>query len=385
MLLCNLVAVLGLIRIKQPMVLAYICVGVLFGALEMDLMNALTMRYISEFAMIFLLFIIGIELDMGILRKNWLKTTVCFTVQVSLIALSVTALAWVCEWSLPFAVFIFSNLMLSSTAIIISLLDNLNILHGNTGSLVMSLLILQDLSIAPVILLLQNINSASMLQITFKMMIAILLLVAAIIYFGRPVERGRFAVRYRRLLARPEVTALLGITVCFVAVSFADFCQFSASYGAFLSGLFLGHILDRESLSDTFTPLNNMMMLLFFISIGARLPVKFLVKYINVIGMILLAITVIKVVANMISLKMIGRNFRGSIFTAVLLSQISEFSLMLIDTAVESSIISRASVEFYVTIVILSLILGSILPVIVKYIVNKTSSKPEKLKHMHVN
>lgn len=366
-LLSSMFLALGLISFGQPMVLGYIATGSLLGSIFGAILDPFIMHYVSEFAMMFLLFLVGLELDLEHLKQTWMTTVGCFVAQIFMVTLIMFIAAFVMGWSVYFSLLIAALILLSSTAVVVTLLDNFNMMKSKMGSIVVSILIIQDLSIVPVLLLLKNVNSlVSPVVMLIQMLGALGILVGCVLYFGKPLKDHMSRLEYKNLFRKPEVATLIGVTVCMTAAAVADQLQLSASYGAFLAGLIMGNRFDRQKLLDAFVPITSIMMMLFFFCVGMKVSFQFVKS--NGIGLIwlTLAMLLIKLIINIIGFKIVQIKVRAALFPAALLSQMSEFSFVLIDVALDNGLINKSQSELFMTVTICSLVFGALFPLIVK-------------------
>lgn len=358
---------LGFLAFGQPPLLGYIIAGiVLMPTVNSLTLNANIVHTMGEFGMILLLFMVGLELSLVDFKKFWLSAFVCFVTQTVLACILIFGIGYFFGLSTAFSLVLIFNLILSSTAIVVTLLENLNILHGRTGMLAISLLIAQDLSLVPMLLILRSFQvSTSFMFLMAQLIIAIGILFGCIFYFGRKHETLKKQLEYKTLLRKPEIVTLIGGAFCFFFASLSDIVKLSPSYGAFIAGLILGNRWDRDMLVRAFSPITSLLMMIFFLSVGTRLSPVFIWTNMGSLSVVLISLTAFKVLSNMLGLKILKWHVRPAFFTAVLLGQCSEFGFLLIDEATKNLLITLPTANFLTSLVTLSLCAGAIFPVIV--------------------
>lgn len=374
---------LGFLSFGQPPLLGYILAGLLIGpAFGQVIEDTSNIKLLGEFGMILLLFLIGLELSLEEFRKVWSSTLICLLIQILGSLLITSLLSYYLNWNLAFSLFLAFNLSLSSTAVVVTLLENMNLLGSKKGSFAISLLIAQDLSLMPMLLILRTLNAPSVSVSHFmNLFLAIGLLIISVIFFGKQYPETKKGLIYRQVLNRPEITTLIGASLCFAFASLADFFKLSAAYGSFLAGLMLGNKWEKELLLQSFVPITSMMMMVFFISVGMRLSPEYIRSFnfyeLIIILIVLFFVLLSKFTVNLIGLRLIKWPWKSAIFLAVLMAQLSEFSFVLIDEASTKLLINYRSTQLFTAVTTLSLAFGSVLPIAVRWLQErkKTNSK----------
>lgn len=359
---------LGFMAFNQPPLLGYILAGTIVGpAFTQVIENPNILHTLGEFGLILLLFLVGLEVNLEDFKRFWVQTLVFLATQF-LVAAAFSLLGYmILGWAGGFAILVAFILTVSSTAVVIMLLENMGLLQSRTGAFAVSVLIAQDLALMPMILVIRSMNGDSGGWINiFTVLLAIVILIFAVLYFGKPNDSTTTKLYQRSFLRRSEITNLIGASVCFVCATLADSINLSPAYGAFLAGLMLGNRWDRELLLKAFIPVTSLMMMVFFLSVGVRVSLGFIGQYIDLILGGLGIVVAIKMLANIIGLRLIGWPKPTSLFAAGLLAQMSEFSFVLVEEANKNDIINYYSLNFLIALTTLSLAFGSILPLAIK-------------------
>lgn len=365
---------LGFLSFSQPPLLGYILAGILIGpAFGQIIEDTSTIKLLGEFGMILLLFLVGLELSLAEFKKVWVSTLICLSIHIASCLLIATGLKIFLSWSASFSLFVAFNLSLSSTAVVVTLLENLGLLQSKKGSFAVSLLIAQDLSLMPMILILRTLSSENVSVSSFlNLILALGLLIFSVLFFGkkRPTNT-KYISKQQSLLNRPEIATLIGGSLCFAFASMADFFKLSAAYGAFLAGLMLGNRWERDLLLQSFIPITSMMMMVFFLSVGMNFSLSFLINYWVAILIVLIILTFMKVSINFLGFLAVKWPWRQALFLSVLMGQLSEFSFVLIEEAYKNNLITYYTTHFFTVLTTLSLAFGSILPIGMKLIQDK--------------
>lgn len=362
---CMLLSI-GFMSFNLPPLLGYILAGTIIGPTLLAVEQPAIIHMLGEFGLILLLFLVGLEVSLEDFKRTWASTLIFLTVQfiLSFVCAWLVATVFGLTWGL--ALLISFLLTLSSTAVVITLLENLSLINSKTGSFSISILIAQDLAFMPMILILKMLGSGgSIVRGLASLIIALVLLIVCVLYFGKERE-GYSKLYYKNLLRKPEVTTLIGASFCFVFAGCSSMFDLSPAYGSFLAGLMLGNRWDRESLVKAFIPITSMMMMIFFLSVGFRLSVGFIVHNVGIVLIWLIIITLVKSLTNIAGLIAIRWPVRSTFLVASLLAQMSEFSFVLIEQAQKSRLLSGYNADLLLTLTTLSLAAGSTFPLLVK-------------------
>jgi CPA2 family monovalent cation:H+ antiporter-2 len=277
-------------------------------------------------------------------------------------------------------------LALNSSAVVIKLLENRDKKNTKVGTSVIGILIAQDLALIGMLIALRSMNEGiSWVGLGIKVSVAIgLLLIVKILTDSKPsllsqildyiFERGK------------ELAAVFAITLCFIFSTFAEFVGLSDIYGAFIAGLLLGNVYKHSDvIIEMCEPISNIFMTMFFIWVGAMLNIQELQKTWPILLFISVLIIGFKYFSNYIIINFIqnkdvtppqldklanvGMSNSCIILCSVLLTQMSEFSIVMVDMVQGGLSTGQAGFQtcnILRTIAIISLSIGSVVTVFIK-------------------
>lgn len=353
-------AVLGILfyRFRQPALLAYIVAGLVLGIFARAVMGESSghMQEISHLGLVFLLFIIGLELDLSEILKLGLRPALTVLLQAPLtIALALglqhllLALGVRCPGlaSSTQGAFIFSvAIALSSTAVAVKLLADKFDLTSQAGKLTVMTLIAQDIW---AVLALSYLSSQRG-EGTSPWAIAIMLggAVGAALVMGF-IAKKLLSRLFAFLSRSPDLIAMLALGFCFLGTMLLSSIGLSAEMGALIAGLSLGTLPMASEIMAKVSSLRDFFMAVYFVTLGMSLPPPSL----GIIGAALALIGVLIASRFLIMTPMLLIARQGAVValtTPINLAQLSEFSLLLVPlgvgggmlTAEEGSIISYA-------------------------------------------
>ncbi|MBS0272249.1 MAG: cation:proton antiporter [Proteobacteria bacterium] len=349
-------------KFKQPAILGYILAGVilgpsLFGFIE----NRETVSMLAELGVLMLLFVVGMELSLRPFVKIWHISLGCVALQVVGGLAIAFPLAQLFHWPLNLTLLLAFVFALSSTAVAVKMLDTIGELKTDTGRLTIGVLVAQDLSIVPMILIIRGLQPGGhlgLVTMVFKVVITMGLLVLLVWYLSR---KERIRLPYLRMVVgHTDLTPLMGLTFCFGAAAVAGLAGLSAAYGAFLAGLVMGNSHERQVMIDRMTPIYSVLMMVFFLSIGLLLDLNFLWQNLSKVLIILLFITLGKTFLNISILHLLRRPWTKAFLSGVVLAQLGEFSFLLATVGQEVGIVNEYGTNLIVSLTVLSLALSPI-------------------------
>lgn len=359
-------------------VLGYLSIGVLLGPWGFSLINGVEeILHFGEMGVVFLLFIIGLELKP---TRLWSMRKAIFGLGASQIFITTLIIAACSYWlgqSLQAAIVIGAGLSLSSTALAIQTLSEKRQLTTKHGRGAFSLLLFQDLTAIPLIaivplLVVTSDNSISWLDFSISAGKAIAVIIAVVL-------GGHFLLRHVfRIVASTKIreafTAVALLTVLGTAL-IVDQVGLSMALGAFLAGVLLADSEYRHELEAGIEPFKGLLLGLFFIAVGMSVNLGITVEK---------PLTILSIVSLLVLLKFtviyfIGRvskmnNMSAQIF-AILTSQGGEFAFVIFTAAKISGLLSHSIVDDLILIVTLSMVTTPFL-----LLLSTTISKRQKKK-----
>jgi len=363
--LCILFAwVLGLLAhfSRQPLILAYLIAGFFIGPFGMGWVKSQdSINVISELGLIFMLFMIGLEIDLKkIVRAG---KVILFAAGGQLIGGVLLGILFFIGIGLSMgsghfdALYLCIACALSSTVIIVKVLYEKRELDTLPGRITLGVLVLQDIF---AILFLAVQPSLDNLQVSV-ILISIArvgVLVATALVLSRYVLPWLF----HQIARRPELILLGALAWCFLIGEIAEQLHLSREMGSLVAGVSLSTFPYALDVTAKVTTLRDFFITLFFVALGMTIPIPGL----SVIGLALLiaAFTIVsRVLTTFTPLYLMKQGLRASLLPAINLAQISEFSLVVIQTGITAGHISTetssaASFAFVVLAVVSTFVMA---------------------------
>jgi CPA2 family monovalent cation:H+ antiporter-2 len=342
-----------LARLNQPVMVGYILAGVMFGPCGFNFVSSKEqIHFYSDLGTLLLLFVIGMELDIKSFLKMW-KIPTMFTI-IQVVVNAMIAVLFAVVFGLPvyislLAAFIIS---LSSTAAIVKVLDYLGEFRTDIGHISIGILVAQDIVIVPMMLIIKECKNALSISIVFELILAIGLVVLLVKYLGR---KEKIVVPALRFLSNSDLTPVIALGLCFAAASIVGLFDLSDAYGAFLAGLFIGNTQERHHVLHSIKPIQNVLLMAFFLFVGLMFDLEFLAENWHIVLMTLVAVTLWKAFFNTILLRAFSVELAKSASIGIILGQLGEFSLLLASVASQSQIIDAFGQKLIICVTALSL------------------------------
>ncbi len=351
---------------RQPIILAYIVLGAIIGPYGLHYVSdAKLLSDISEIGIIFLLFLLGLDMQPSSLMHMLRKATLVALLSSLIFALVGYGIGILFDYSHTEAMIIGAAMMFSSTIIGIKLLPTTVLHHRHTGELVVGLLLLQDLIAIIVLLLLGSSGSETVDSDWFELVRTMLTLplLLWLVFFAVKHVVIKLIAQFDRF---HEYIFLLAIGWCLGIAELAKFMGLSLEIGAFVAGISIATSPISQYIAEHLKPLRDFFLVLFFFSLGAAFDLSLLGDVILPACLLALLIIAIKPVVFRYLLRSVKESDDTAWEVGFRLGQISEFSLLIAYLATASMLIGNEASHLIQATAILTFILNSYL-VIFRY------------------
>ncbi len=374
------IVLIGIIlkKLKQSHVVAYLLTGFLLGPYMLGfIQDQQALSRIGSFGVIFLLFFIGMEISPKRLIENWFVSVIGTFLQIASSVLIVSLLGIYLEWSIARIVLLGFVISLSSTAVVIKLLEDSNEMNTRVGQDVLGILLVQDVLIVPMLIILSFLggHQPSSLELILQTVggIAIISLVAFI------VIKDKFHIPWFKHLKNDhelEVFAALG--QCFGVAMFTGFMGLSAALGAFVGGMVVGSAKETHWVQEKLLSIRTIFIALFFVSVGMLIDLTFITNKIWQILFLVTMALLTNTIINAVILKVLGESWQVSLYGGSLLSQIGEFSFVVASVGYRTGIILYPAYEMTIAVIALTLFLSPLWIMFIRSITDITERRLKK-------
>ena len=344
---------------RQSLLVAYILLGGLLGPWGFKLVNdASLIQEIGHIGIIFLLFLLGLNLQPSQLIRMLRKAVVVTFLSSAAFCVIGTLLGWAFGFSLFESLIIGSVMMFSSTIIGLKLLPTTALHHRHVGQVMISILLLQDIIAIGILLFLEGVSKTGIEWQQIGMLaLAVPLLTLIAFLFERYVLQRLM----RHFDTIQEYVFLTAIGWCLGMAQLAEALGLSYEIGAFIAGVSLAASPIALFIAESFKPLRDFFLIMFFFSLGASFNFTILPEIIIPAATIALLMLVAKPWIFSILLSKSGERRDLSRELGLRLGQVSEFSLMIAVLALNTGAIGSQASYLIQTSTLLTFIVSSYL------------------------
>ncbi len=355
----SVIAVVLFRRINLPPVLGYLAVGSLLGPHAFNLMRDVnSARHLAEFGVVFLMFSIGLEFSLAKLHTMRRIVFGLGGAQVSLTLLLLMLLTMAVGYSWQLGLALGGVLAMSSTAVLSKLLTERMALDTPHGREVIGVLLFQDLAVVPLLILIPSLSHspeemAVMMGIAFLKAFVVLSL---ILVFGQRLTRKWF-----HFVARAKSAELFVLNVLLITLGLAyitELAGLSLALGAFVAGMLVAETEYRLQVEEDIKPFRDVLMGLFFVTIGMYLDLHILLANWWKILLVLLTLLVIKAIVVGLASKKMGASPGNAIRSGLWLCAGGEFGFVLL---AEIGNLPKAVHQIVLSALVLSMLVAPII------------------------
>jgi CPA2 family monovalent cation:H+ antiporter-2 len=354
-------------KIRQPVVLGYLIAGIIVGpntppfSFVLDLSGIHTW---AELGVILLMFTLGVEFSLKKLSQT--GTTAIFTgifEAIVMIALGFTA-GKLAGWPTVDCIFLGAILSISSTAIIVKAIEELNLKSRKSTTLIYGILVVEDiigiliLAVLPLFAISEDFNALALGATGAKL----IFVVSSALIFGYLLIPK--LINYFSDAMNDEMLTIFSLALCLGLVVFAGYFHYPSALGAFLMGSFLADSKVANRIEHLMKPLRDLFGAVFFVSIGMLLnPVDILNHWKTIIFLSILTI-IGKILSTSLGGKITGQDTKTSLQIGLSLAQIGEFSFIIAALGLELGVMRP---ELYPIAVSISVITTFTTPYLIRF------------------
>jgi len=343
-------------RLKLPLILGLLLTGLIAGPHGLSLVKAShEVDIMAEIGVILLLFTIGMEFSLKRLASIRKAVLLGGSIQVVITIIVVFGITKLFGFSTPQAVFLGFLFSLSSTAIILKLLQEKSELNSPHGRSSLAILIYQDIIVVPMMLLTPILGGqGGNIATTLVWLVVKGAFIIAIVFIS-----ARFIVPtilYQIVKTKSKELFILAVVViCFSVTWLSSQLGLSLSLGAFMAGLIISESEYSHQATSTVLPFREVFTSFFFVSMGMLLDTTFLLQHIWLI-LALTALTIlVKATIASIAAFVLRYPLRTVIIIGFIVFQVGEFSLILSRTGMEYNLLTEETYQYFLSISILTM------------------------------
>ncbi len=343
-------------KLKLPTILGYLMTGILAGPYALGLITASQeVEVMAEIGVILLLFIIGMEFSLKSLAAIKKSVFIGGAAQVGLTTVVTALVAGWFGFELNAAVFLGFVFSLSSTAIVLKLLQERSEVNSPHGKIALAILIFQDIIVVPMMLLtpIMSGQGGDVGTVVVTLLLKVGVVIVVVLVGARylvPILLHEVAKTKNR-----ELFILFVVVICFAIAWGTSEMGLSLALGAFLAGLVISESDYSYQATGFIIPFREIFTSFFFVSIGMLLNVSFLIDHFLIIMGLLLLVSVAKAGIAGVAALLLKYPVRTAILTGLTLFQVGEFAFILSEVGIEYQLLSEATYQYFLSVSILSM------------------------------
>jgi Kef-type K+ transport system membrane component KefB/Trk K+ transport system NAD-binding subunit len=351
------------VRLKLPLLIAYLTGGLLLAVTSFfDVHSSEVLHFLPDIGIAFVLFLVGMELDLRELKQVGKPVLVAGTLQIIITTIAGSTIAKLLGFGDMESWYLGVGLSFSSTILVIKMLLDKKDITALYGKLAIGILLLEDL-LAVLILLFLTV-STSVLGLGYQQAFPLItLLLKALGLFGLALFLHRYLLPtvFKAVARQAELLFLTALAWCFIYVALAKVLGFSEVIGAFLAGVTLASSPYHYQIQGKVKPLRDFFVTLFFVYLGTQVNIANLNKVLPITIIFTLYTLILKPTIFMLIFGAFGFRRHTMFKTAISISHISEFSLIMILVGLKNNLVSQDALTAIALSGVVSMIIASVM------------------------
>lgn len=352
----SIAVILVCLRLRIPSIVGFLITGILAGPHGFGLVGAVhEVKLLAEIGIVILLFTIGMEFSLKRLLSIEKLVLAGGSLQVVLTIIAVLILAGLAGRPLNEALFMGFLISLSSTAIVLKLLQEKAEVESPRGRTSLGILIFQDIAVVPMMLMTPFLTGAGSFAVQPLIMLALKIMgIVFLVLAGARWIVPNILYHVARTRNR-EIFLLTIIAVCLGVAWLTSGAGLSLALGAFLAGLIISESEYSHQAVGNIIPFRDVFTSFFFVSIGMLLDVGFFLNQPGLIVLVTLGLLLLKTATGTLASIILGVPLRIALLTGFTLCQIGEFSFILSEAGLKAGLIPDHIYQLFLACTIISM------------------------------
>lgn len=369
-------------RLKLSPVLGYLVAGAVIGDHGLKIVTFAQTNILAEFGVVFLLFAIGLELSFERLKAMRKYVFGLGSLQVFITAMIIAAAVVLITDNPSAAIIIGGGLALSSTAIVMQVIEENRSQSAQIGRISLAILLMQDFVVVPLLVMIPLLSQDNHSSLSLGLGIALLKAVGALLAIfvaGRLFLRPLFSLISSDNGDSSELPISMTLLIVLSAALGTEHFGLSLALGAFVAGVLVAETEYRLQAEESIYPFKSLLLGLFFMTVGMKIDAKEMYGQISHIITFSISLIVIKALIISALCFLFGFNKGISIHAGLLLSQGGEFAFILFGLGKENKILEESTANILLLVVTCTMALTPLLAIfgqkIAEYIESSQISK----------
>lgn len=321
--------------------------------------DAPVLARVGEFGVILLLFLLGTEIKLDRLLASWRVPVVGLAAQVLASLSSAAALGWALDWPMGRVVLVGFVISLSSTAVVLPMLEQRKLQDVDLGNHVLSILLAQDLALAPMLVVIGLMGGGAFdpVGLGLQLLVGGLLLGLLAWVARQGVVHLPFAARIRE---DPDLQVFGALLAALSLALVSALAGLSSAFGAFVAGVVIGATEEERWVHSSLHPFRVVLVAVFLLAIGTLLDLGFLWEHRALVAGLAGVALITNTGINAVVLRALGQPWRESLLGGALLSQIGEFSFVLAAIGLQVGLVNDFGYQLALSVIAMTLLLSAV-------------------------
>lgn len=341
-------------KLKQPLVLGYIMAGFIISPnlpYTMSVVDTSNIETWAEIGVMFLLFALGLDFSFKKILKMGIAPIIAATTTIFSMMMIGMLVAKGFGWTTMNGLFLAGMLAMSSTTIIYKAFDDLGLRQQQFSSLVMSVLILEDILAIVMMVVLTTIAKGDAVEDSSQMLSSLLSIVFfLILWFVVGLFFIPSLLRKIRTLVNDEVLLVVSLALCCMMAICASMAGFSTAFGSFVMGSILAETVEAKKIEKLIEPVKNLFGAIFFVSVGMLVDIQVVIDQWLVIVCIIAAIIIGQSVFGTFGFMLSGQTLKTAMRCSFSMGQIGEFAFIIASLGLSLGVIADFLYPVVVTV-----------------------------------
>jgi len=330
-------------RFNQSIIVAYLLSGIAIGPYGLGIIQAPDqINILSEIGVILLMFILGLSFPPKKIVKMGSKTLIGGILQVSITVMGAICFTYLSGWNLLTGLLAGSLLALSSTAIVIKVLNDLAVIDSLHGRLMVSYLIVQDIAAILMIAILPSLGKGADNQVIFPVLASLtkgVVFLGAFLFLNRKIiPRAQYWVA---AVGGKELFLIGTIIFCLGMAAISQMIGLSLALGAFLAGFMVSESEFNYQMLAGMVPFRDAFLCIFFVAIGMLLDPRFILHYPWEVFLLFTGIVFGKFFFTVLATWIIRYSLKIAVLVGAGLAQMGEFSFVIVKMGLQHNLVSE--------------------------------------------
>lgn len=344
-------------RLKQPVVLGYILAGFLASPKFVylpSIANPDNIQFWADLGIVVLMFSIGLEFSFRKLLNSGSSAIVTALIVITGMTFAGFGVGYILGLNMINRIFLGGMISMSSTTIIMKALSDLGLRQRKFATLVLAVLIIEDLFAVLMLVLLSSLAMGDVqgMELLFSIgklgfFLVIWFVVGVYVLPGFLTRSGRYL--------NDETMLVVAMGLCFGMAIFSVVCGFSLELGAFVMGSILAGTVVAERMEKVITPVKNLFGAVFFISVGMMVDPSVLGQYWWEILLLAAVVIVGMIIFGTLGMLVTGQNLRVAIESGFTLTQVGEFSFIIASLGMSLGVLDQSLYPIIVAVSVLTI------------------------------